>query len=183
MPLEACVPVILGMVYSLARPSPSCFHRPCAILVVMSNLPSPESQFLDIQIAGIALSYCQQLSHPLCSRKYERGFPLVTLNKEEWLCWIQCNELDYNCTYYYLLLLIYIIFFCEFVESYSSAMFTELIILAMYIPKYLTIVWTVELIFLYFHIGVFCEQCSITSSNNNFCPSDCTKHSYMLMLL
>jgi len=36
-----------------------------AILVVMSNLPSPESQFLDIQIAGIALLYCQQLQSPI----------------------------------------------------------------------------------------------------------------------
>ena len=29
-PLEACVPVILGMVDSLAGPSPGCFRRPCS---------------------------------------------------------------------------------------------------------------------------------------------------------
>ena len=28
-PLEACVPMILGMVDSLAGPLPGCFRRPC----------------------------------------------------------------------------------------------------------------------------------------------------------
>ena len=28
-PLEACAPMILGMVDSLAGPTPGCFRRPC----------------------------------------------------------------------------------------------------------------------------------------------------------